>query len=412
MEIKRQHQEGFEILILDGRLDAYWADHLESELSKSIREGHYKIRLDMAGVNYLSSAGIRILLQSYKKLNQINGQFSLVNISQNVQSVLELSGVAALLKPHKTEDTTSITKGAETKRINTENGVFEILHEDENSSLSCEIKGSIEFIDHNNKKIINIPIQISGDCYALGIGAFGNGYDDCKNRYGEFAALAGAVSYLPTDGTNVADFHIASGDYLPEVNALYSITCKGEFGSMTRFDPAKEKEVIGFSELIEAGFNISGKDTIAIAAVAESAGIVGANLIKSPVADESGIEDIFSFPNIQNCISFTSEKSYIGSLVVIFGVASKEQSGDLGEFLRPLGSTGLFGHFHAMIFSYEPFMKGKLDLKETIKNLFDRQSLQSVIHLLSDERDIVGAGESEFVRGGLWVSPIESVIKA
>ncbi|NIT12744.1 MAG: hypothetical protein GTN99_00395 [Candidatus Dadabacteria bacterium] len=57
-------------------------------------------------------------------------------------------------------------------------------------------------------------------------------------------------------------------------------------------------------------------------------------------------------------------------------------------------------------------MKGKLDLNETVNNLFERQSVQSVIHLLSDNRDIVGAGESEFIRGGLWISGIESVSKA
>ena len=56
-------------------------------------------------------------------------------------------------------------------------------------------------------------------------------------------------------------------------------------------------------------------------------------------------------------------------------------------------------------------MKGKLDLNETIKNLFERQSLQTVIHLLCDDREIVGAGESEFIRGGLWISPLQSISK-
>jgi len=56
MEIKRKREQGFEVLILDGRLDAYWSDHLESELTKCIRDGIYKLRIDMSAVSYLNSA--------------------------------------------------------------------------------------------------------------------------------------------------------------------------------------------------------------------------------------------------------------------------------------------------------------------------------------------------------------------
>lgn len=411
MEIKRQTLDGFEVLVLEGRLDAYWADHLENELSKSIREGYYKLMLDMSGVSYLSSAGIRVLLQNYKKLNQINGQLSLVNISESVQSVLRLSGVEALLKPvERKEDTPK--QQQDVRKIESGHAVYEILHQDSTKILGCEIDGSAEFLTKDNKATVDSSIRITSDTYALGIGAFGNGYDDCKNRYGEFLAVGGAVSYLPTDGTNVADFHIASGEYMPGINALYSITCRGDFSVMARFEASKEKGAISLSSIVNAAFEISGKDTIAVAAVAESAGIVGANLIKSPVSNGDSEDNIFSFPNIQNCISFTSEKSYIGSLAVIFGIASKNPSGDLVLLLRPMDDGENFGHFHAMIFSYQPLMKGKLDLNETVNNLFERQSVQSVIHLLSDNRDIVGAGESEFIRGGLWISGIESVSKA
>ncbi len=113
MEIKRKREQGFEVLILDGRLDAYWSDHLESELTKCIRDGIYKLRIDMSAVSYISSAGIRVLLQSYKKLNKINGDFNLVNISKNVETVLKLSGIEALLKPIKTEVPSDITPASE-----------------------------------------------------------------------------------------------------------------------------------------------------------------------------------------------------------------------------------------------------------------------------------------------------------
>lgn len=408
MEIKRKNEQGFEVLVLEGRLDAYWSDHLDSELSKCIRDGIYKLRLDMSAVNYLSSAGIRVLIKSYKDLNKINGEFYLVNISENVQSVLKLSGIESLLKPIGTKTPSEADAESEIRTFETGQARFEIFAGDKTKKLVYELKGNAEILSNDKTSSdVKHSFDISEDCYGLGIGAFGEGYEDCKNRFGEFLALGGAVSYLPTDGTNVADFQLAHRSYMPNIKTLYGLACRGGFGIMSRFETNKDKGPVCFSDLIEAGFEISGQQTVGIAAVAESAGIVGANLIKSPVLDNSE-KDIFTFPDIQDCISFTSEKSYIGSMAVIFGVASKKHSADLSVFLRPAANAKYSGHFHAMVFTYEPLIKGRLDLNETVKNLFERQSLQTVIHLLTDDREIVGAGESEFIRGGLWISVLQT----
>jgi hypothetical protein len=50
-------------------------------------------------------------------------------------------------------------------------------------------------------------------------------------------------------------------------------------------------------------------------------------------------------------------------------------------------------------------------LKATVNTLFDTTSLQGVLHLLTDDRAIEGAGESEFVRGACWIAPIGEVSK-
>lgn len=406
MEIKRIKEKDFEVLMLDGRLDAYWADHLDSELSKAIREGIYKIRLDMSSVSYISSAGIRVLLQSYKQLKKINGEFDLVNISENVQSVLKLSGIDTLLKPSVSAQKPVHDKTSEIEKYQSDHASFDIHENDTNKHMDFKLIGDAGLLKSTNKGTFNTTsLKIPPDCYALGLGAFGDGYDDCRSRYGEFIALGGAVCYLPTDGSNVPDFHIASGSYVPDITTLYGIECRGGFQLMVRFETSGETGPVGLSSLVEAAFNISGGSSVAIAAIAETSGIVGANLIKSPVADD-GVDSVLEFPHIQDCISFTSEKSYIGSLAVLFGVASKNKSGGLEAFLHPLGQNGNYVHFHSMIFSYEPLMKGSLNLGETVNGLFERQSLQTVIHLLTDDRGIIGAGESEFLRGGLWISSL------
>ena len=56
--------------------------------------------LDLAGVDYLSSAGLRSILVSLKKTNLAGGTLSLCSVSAMVQEVLTLSGFKSILKIH------------------------------------------------------------------------------------------------------------------------------------------------------------------------------------------------------------------------------------------------------------------------------------------------------------------------
>ena len=61
------------------------------------------------------------------------------------------------------------------------------------------------------------------------------------------------------------------------------------------------------------------------------------------------------------------------------------------------------GHFHAAAFSYRPLQKGSIDLKTTVTTLFETETLQGVLHLLTDDRVAAGLQQSEFVRGACWI---------
>ncbi len=78
-----------------GRLDSYWADHLSDTLGKVVRQGHHRIRLDCSQVNFLSSSGIRVLLQFHKQLKSISGSFLVVSPSRPVLEVLEVTCLVA-----------------------------------------------------------------------------------------------------------------------------------------------------------------------------------------------------------------------------------------------------------------------------------------------------------------------------
>src|SRR5437870_5806336 len=98
MEIISHTREGRLELELKGRLDANWADHLGNAMESAIRAGQHHIDLDLAEVNYLSSAGIRVLLKYLRQLKAAHGALRVVRTTEPILSVLQLSGIAGLLE--------------------------------------------------------------------------------------------------------------------------------------------------------------------------------------------------------------------------------------------------------------------------------------------------------------------------
>jgi hypothetical protein len=94
-------------------------------------------------------------------------------------------------------------------------------------------------------------------------------------------------------------------------------------------------------------------------------------------------------------------------VVFIVGFAEREAAGELAAFLRPVGSgSSAQGHFHAAVFPYRPLPKDNLNLKEAVANLLGTETAQAVMHLLADEREFEGVGQTDLMRGACWVSPL------
>lgn len=95
-----------EILILQftGRLDAISTPETEKKVLTYINAGQRKIILDFSGVDYISSAGMRMLLITTKKLKSISGQLVLCSITTNVMDVFKMSGFDHVLEMTKTKE--------------------------------------------------------------------------------------------------------------------------------------------------------------------------------------------------------------------------------------------------------------------------------------------------------------------
>ena len=87
---------GVELLItLNGRLDTTTAPLLEAELKREI-SGKKSLIFDFANLEYLSSAGLRVLLSAQKVMNK-QGEMVIKNVNDIIMGVFELTGFAEIL---------------------------------------------------------------------------------------------------------------------------------------------------------------------------------------------------------------------------------------------------------------------------------------------------------------------------
>src|SRR5262245_37549797 len=94
--IKTQNQDVLE-LRLRGRLDAYWADHAGKAIDEAIRAGSHQIEVNLAQLDYLSSAGLRVLLHYYKQLKAVKGSLSITQPSAGAYTILKMAGFAMMI---------------------------------------------------------------------------------------------------------------------------------------------------------------------------------------------------------------------------------------------------------------------------------------------------------------------------
>lgn len=95
MTIEIQRNAETIILGVMGRLDTTTAPALDKAIQENLNDITHLI-LDFKGLEYISSAGLRILLSAQKKMQQI-GKMTVKNVSEAVMEVFEITGFADIL---------------------------------------------------------------------------------------------------------------------------------------------------------------------------------------------------------------------------------------------------------------------------------------------------------------------------
>lgn len=97
-------RNGYTVLAVLGEVDVYTAPRLREKLVELVSEGRYKIVVDLAGVDFLDSTGLGVLVGGLKRLRSHDGDLTLVCTQHPVLKVFEITGLTKVFSIFESVD--------------------------------------------------------------------------------------------------------------------------------------------------------------------------------------------------------------------------------------------------------------------------------------------------------------------
>jgi anti-anti-sigma factor len=235
------------VLSLTGRMDGTGAQQAASAIQQHLNDHDTAVIFDLGGVDYLSSAGLRVFQESIRKMKERNGKVAVCRLHEFTEKILGTGGFLPLLSVYPTVDAAL----ADTKKRQSPAGREVslagsgwLLSAEHCADRSCtlSVTGDLRAI-HDGRVSIG-DVQINRGCskgFCAGIGAMGKNRDMAAPLLGEMISIGGTVYWIPTDGHLTPDYFTAedSGSSGMKSFSLFTIAFSGPFTDMIRISSEK-----------------------------------------------------------------------------------------------------------------------------------------------------------------------------
>lgn len=104
MKTEVQQENNSRIVAVTGNVDALTAPDLAKTISDQITEGHVNLVVNLIGVEFMSSAGLRTLLGAVKEARSQGGDLRIVSTNPGIDKVLKMSGFHNIAKVFSSQD--------------------------------------------------------------------------------------------------------------------------------------------------------------------------------------------------------------------------------------------------------------------------------------------------------------------
>jgi len=417
VSIKSERRNGILVVMLEGRLGAFEAVGLGKELEALLAEDDLHLVLDISGIQYLSSGGIRLLLATHKKLAGRKGHLALCGISEYPAQVLKMAGMEGMFPTYATVDE-AVDHSSRHKKMKCsekdwsslpfyrrEGTGFRVFHVTDRPAslktvgdLSKVMTAALEPQDIRRRRFSDAE-------YSIGLGALGGSLEDCLPLLGEMMTSGGIMVWLPTDGNDTPDFLIPqtdTGEVM--IHAGLNLALHGEFNDIMLIGADPDSRPVDLSGLYEAIFDIArecqtpNRSLISLAMIADldvlfSSGVKISPIKKHAPANRGLITDP---ENIEQWMDINTEPKLPGRTMISFGIGLdltadhshlSKAALENAFYMHPanVGNKKMMLHNHGAVF--ENVQWGfTLDLDAEIRRIGREGEFVDMRHLLDTTR--------------------------
>lgn len=297
MEITARRAGEQLVLSLSGRMDGTGALQVASAIQQNLNDHDTAIIFDLIGVDYLSSAGLRVFQDSIRKMKERKGLVAVCSLQEFVRKLLTSGGFIKVLAVYPTvEDALAVTG----KKAMPSASVIQIagsgwsLSAEHLADKPCTLAVTGDQRAIHEGKVTLKDVQATRGCsggFCVGIGAMGKNLDIAAPLVGEMISIGGTVYWIPTDGHLTPDFFTAKDSESGGMKSfsLFNVAFTGPFTDMIRVS-SEQPEGMTLAEMYEGIFRYAKqkypafKGVCAIAMKATIGGLCSSDLKTSLLA--------------------------------------------------------------------------------------------------------------------------------
>lgn len=200
------------VLTLTGRMDGTGASQVTAAIQQNLADHDTVLIFDMAGVEYLSSAGLRVFQEITRKMADRNGKIAVCSVRDFVRKLLMFGGFFRILAEYPDPD--AALKGTAPAAVP---AAGEIMMTGPGWALAAVpgsaragtlfVTGSLSSVQEGNFSASDIrEVRVPARGYFTGIGAMSGTAREASGLAGEMVQAGGMVSWIPADGSRNPDF--------------------------------------------------------------------------------------------------------------------------------------------------------------------------------------------------------------
>ncbi|MCK8603162.1 STAS domain-containing protein [Desulfoferrobacter suflitae] len=379
---------GIRWIKVEGRIDSLNAPLLQREMHRLITSGERILVADLSRTSYLSSAGLRVLMEAFKQLKKVEGVIYFHRISAPVRSVFEMSNLTEIF---------ILVEGMEE--------IQERLHGGKSplSVVSSEMDGiSVDALERDSVSpgeffTFGSPDKLSSASYcesdvatvtsdevrfATGLAALGEHYGEYKDLFGEAMTVQGNFFYYPAVNRPAVDYMLCSqGKGSFACKYLHGFGFNGDYRRILSFEHGER--FVDLSKLAQLCVTISSADLLGIVLLAESKGFWGMHLKRSPISENrpANGKDIFAAENFTQWVNFPVEPGEIDHIIVACGIVARDGKKASARVQQVVGEGKNF-HLHAGVFAREPLNRKIESFDQELSRIITELPIYKVQHAL------------------------------